>query len=67
MASANCEKFLQSCQSKTDDYDFQKQMLWYCRKDVQACMKSCQLLLGITGELEEMDLETLEVKRGIEN
>ena len=72
MSSTDRENFLRWYQSRTDEFDFQKQMLLYCRNDVQllreACMKFRQLLLGITGEtVEQMDPETLEVKRGIEN
>ena len=72
MSTNDCENFLHWYHSRRDDFDFQQQMLMYCRNDVQllreACMKFRHLLLSITGEsVEEMDPETLEVKRTIQN
>ena len=72
MSTNDRETFLHWYHSQRDDFDFQKQMLMYCRNDVQllreACMKFRHLLLSITGEsVEETDLETLEVKRTIQN
>ena len=72
MSTNDCENFLQWYHSRRDDFDFQQQMLMYCRNDVQllreACMKFQALLLSITGEsVEEMHPEILEVKRTIQN
>ena len=53
------------------DFDFQKEMLLYCRNDVdvlrRVCMKFRDMLLEITGHRsEELYPETLETKVSIE-
>ena len=72
MSSADRESFLQWYQSREGEFDFQEQMLLYCRNDVQllreACMKFRGLLLSITGQtIERMDPETLELTTEIQD
>ena len=68
MSSADRESFLQWYTERTDEFNFQKQMLLYCRNDVQllkeACMKFRDLLIGITGG---SDLQFHEVERADQN
>ena len=68
MSSSDRESFLQWYNERTDEFDFQQQMLLYCRNDVQllreACMKFRELLIGITGD---SDPQSQEVERAIQN
>ena len=71
MFTAEREEFLKWYNSRQGSFDFQEQMLVYCRNDVQllreACLKFRQMLLSLTGESNEfLDPETLEVKKSIE-
>ena len=72
MSTNEREIFLDWHKSQKEDFNFQEQMLMYCRNDVQllreACMKFREMLLDITGErIEYPDPETQEIKHNIEN
>ena len=68
LSSSDRESFMQWYTERTDEFDFQKQMLLYCRNDVQllreASMKFRDLLIGITGD---SDPQSQEVGRAIQN